>query len=250
MNYKESNASDIIELHVEDSGENIRDLEIEIGKLEEELKFEEARIRGMEAKIQGRFCIEIKRIQELSALYKKQKKAKKEKRLEQKKRGKNYREPIGLKKISTASSEKSVPENDDLAEMKRLYREAVLMVHPDKFINAPEEKCRLSKELTIQLIDIYQNGNIDELRNIHGHIISGNAMAYDPGRNEGSIPDPQALYNHLKKKRESVISDLNSARMSRIYQILSTYDDPMKFLDELALQFAIRISQLERRTRS
>jgi len=229
---------------------SIQRLEQEIASLEKELQRVESQIRVMESQIQSRFRTEILRIRELALLYKKQKLAKKEKRREQKKRGKNYREPAGLKKSTSATPLTAVSDVTDKQELKRLYREAVRQVHPDKFVNASEEKCRRSQELTVQLIDIYQSGNLDELKHIYHHIMSGNAMAHDTHNQRNCVPDSLAMYAYLEKKKDDLAAALNEAMQSRIYEVLTTYEEPLVFIDELAMQLSIRIRQLERRTRS
>lgn len=231
------------------SDDAIRGLELEIVSIEKELRDVECRMRTLESQIQARYHSEIVRIRELASIYKKQKFAKKEKRLEQKKRGKNYQEPTGLKKNKNTAQVPPAPDSNDTQELKKLYREAVLQVHPDKFVNHTDEISKRSQDLTIQLIDIYQSGDLEELKTMYHHIMSGNAMSNNLSDNT-SVPDPQAMRDYLIKKRNDLIAALNEAKDSRIYKVLITYDDPIKFIDELAAQLLIRIGQLERRTRS
>jgi hypothetical protein len=230
------------------SNDTTRLLEQEILLIEEELRNIEFKIRGFESQIQARYHNEIVRIRELASRYKKQKLLKKEKRLDQKKRGKNYREPTSLKKQMTPAQVISAPDTDDIKEIKKLYREAVLKVHPDKFANHNDEISKRSQELTIQLIDIYQSGDLKELKTLYHHIMSGNAMSENLS-DETNVPDPLAMREYLIKKRDDLIGELNRAKGSRLYEVLTTYNEPSKFIDELAAQLIIRIKQLERRTR-
>jgi hypothetical protein len=66
---------------------------------------------------------------------------------------------------------------------------------------------------------------------------------------ETNVPDPLAMREYLIKKRDDLIGELNRAKGSRLYEVLTTYNEPSKFIDELAAQLIIRIKQLERRTR-
>jgi hypothetical protein len=228
--------------------DTIRGLELEIASIEKELRDVECRIRTLQSEIQARYHHEIVLIRELASVYKKKKLAKKEKRLEQKKRGKNYQPPQGLKKSKNTTGVTSALESSDTQELKRLYREAVLQVHPDKFVNHTDEISKRSQDLTIELIDTYQSGDLEELKAIYHHIMSGNAMSSDQS-DKKSVPDPKAMHSYLIKKRNDLITELNEVKQSRIFEVLSTYDDPKKFIDELAVQLLIRIRQLERRTR-
>jgi hypothetical protein len=230
------------------SDNSIHRIELEIVSIEKELKDVECRIRVLESQIQARYHSEIVRIRELAKIYKIQKNAKKEKRLEQKKRGKNFQQPTGLKKSKNTEHVLSTPDSNDAHELKRLYREAVLQVHPDKFVNRTDEIGKRSQNLTIELIDIYQSGDLGALKHIYHHIMSGNAMSMDHS-DKSSVPDPQAMRDYLIKKRDDLIAMLKKTKDSRIYQVLLTYDDPMKFIDELAVQLLLRIEQLKRRTR-
>ena len=238
MNYSSSqNRSDTTRL-----------LEQEIILIEEELRNVETAIRGFESQIQARYHNEIMRIRELASRYKKQKLLKKEKRLDQKKRGKNYRESIHLKKNMSSAQVIFAPVTDDIKEIKKLYREAVLKVHPDKFANHTDEISKRSQELTIQLIDIYQSGDLKELKTLYHHIMSGNAMSENLS-DLTMVPDPLAMREYLIKKKDELTCELNRAKGSRLYEVLTTYNEPSMFIDELAAQLTIRIRQLERRTR-
>jgi hypothetical protein len=229
--------------------ESIRRLEQEISSFEEDLKIAESNIRTIRSQIQSRYHNEISRINELYSLYKKQKQLKKEKRLEQKKRGKNYKEPIGLKKSSKEKAAGSINTSSESDELKKLYREAVLQVHPDKFANHPEQMSKRSLELTIQLIDFYQSGDIEKLKHMHRHIMSGNALA---GHQEdtANVPDPTAMKEYLIQKRDTLVNELKEVKGSYFYQVFTTNNNVSAFIDNMAVQFYLRIKQLERRTRS
>src|SRR5688572_21057518 len=225
------------------------ELEKEIAFLEKELAKAEVEINTFTAQIRSRLYNQIKRIHELSALYKQQKNAKKAKRLEQKKKGKNYREP---QKFPTNLPDKpgtDIQAVTDQQELKRLYKEAIRHVHPDKFVNEDEAKTEKATALTTQLNDLYESGNLDELKGFHEHILSGNAMSHIPFKFE-SIPDPESMLAFLRKKKEELSKSLLEVKASELFKVLATYPEPLTFIDELKLQFEHKISQLEKRTRT
>lgn len=226
----------------------IHTLEQEIASLTHELKDIEYRVRGVETQIQLRYSTEIHRIRELGTLYKKQKKGKKEQRAQQKKRGKNYPQVAGLKEIPAPTQTTPTNSSPNKVNLKKLYREAMLQVHPDKFSNDTSEMHLRSQELTIQLIDIYQSGNLDLLRHFHSYIMSGNAIIAN-SREKNLIEDQQATYKYLLKEKENLLKTLQKTKESWIYEILATNMDPAQFMDDLSSQFSLRIHQLERRTR-
>lgn len=221
-----------------DSNESI---EKEIALLEKELRDIDTGIHTLQAQIHNRYRSEISRIHALNDLHKCQRKDKQEKRREQKKRGKNYKEP--QPRQDPAPHKKNTPHHTNHHIMKQLYREAIVQVHPDKFVNEPEEQCKRSQELTIKLIDIYQKGDIEQLKLFHRYILSGSAMSMS------SKIDTKAERQLLEKKRDDLLQAITEAKNSRFYEVLTTYTDPLRFIDELSGYFSQRIVQLEKRTR-
>jgi len=106
-------------------------LKAKIELLQSQLDEIEQKTTAFEAVLRSNLENQLIEEQELTILYKKIQQAKKEKRLNQKKKGKNYKEIIGLKVI--AESKVINTSEDEQKEKKRLYREAMLHVHPDKF---------------------------------------------------------------------------------------------------------------------
>lgn len=250
-NYKTDNSpiKPLIPCSTTNYKESICKLKQEIASFEEELRITESTIRSIKSQIQSRYYNEIVRINDLYTLFKKQKKLKKEKRLDQKKRGKNFKEPKVLKLNTKGKSQVSKSTSSDSHELKNLYREAVLQIHPDKFANHPDQMSKRSLELTIQLIDFYQNGDFKKVKQMHRHIMSGNAMS---GHQEDTskVPDPAALKEYLVHKRDTLFHELKDIKGSYFYQVFSTNNNLPGFIDSMAPQFFLRIKQLKRRTRS
>lgn len=220
-------------------------LKAQIEALGEELELIEQKTNAFETILRTSLTDELIEEQELRILYKKLQQAKKEKRLEQKKQGKNYKEPIGIKAIIKAKSDTS--NKEEQKEKKRLYREAMLHVHPDKF-SMDKEKIDLATEVTSQLIDIYRAGNLHELKLYHTHIFSGNALnqvidIYP----EGTKTILQDSY--LIKEKEQLEELLFTAKNRHTYKVLTEYPDPLLFVDELKVYYADKIAKLRRRTR-
>ena len=181
---------------------------------------------------------------ELTILYKAQKKAKKEKRLEQKRKGKNYKEPTGIVPIS----KKEVAEKTNQKEKKRLYKEAMLYVHPDKF-SMQENEQQKATETTTKLIEIYQNGSLEELEAFHAHIFSGNTTMNfnkDVSLIKKTTSNTTYLVNEVERLEKQLIDLLDSYT----YKVLTTYENPMSFVEELKAYYDDRIFKLRKRTRT
>lgn len=220
-------------------------LKDQIEALRKELELIEQKTNAFENILRTSLADEIIEEQELRILYKKLQLAKKEKRKEQKRRGKNYRETIGIQKV--IRQEKPVCKLNEQKEMKRLYREAMLQVHPDKF-SMQEDKIELATEVSSKLIDIYQTGNLNELRLYHAHIFSGNALNCQVDAEPmGTKIIPPDLY--LKQEKEQLEALLVAAKNRHSYKVLTEYPDPLLFIDELKFYYADKIAKLKKCTR-
>lgn len=220
-------------------------LKAQIQALKENLQAIEQETSVFEAKLRTILIDLIIEEQELSDLYRRMQKAKKQKRLEQKKRGKNYKEPLGIKRISK-SSEPNPTSKEEQKEKKRLYREAMLHVHPDKF-SMNEKKIDQATEITSKLIEIYRSGNLEELKLFHTHIFSGNALEETPKRINQTSSIGDDLYLILEK--ENLKQKLIQAKNRPTYQVLKNYKNPMSFADELKFFYEDRLCKLRKRTR-
>ncbi|MCE7992490.1 MAG: hypothetical protein HEP71_10930 [Roseivirga sp.] len=234
------------ELRLSDNQDKVLILKAQIKGLQEELRAVEQKTVTFENILRTELGSMLIEVQELTVLYKQQKQAKKTKRQEQKKRGKNYKAPVGLKSISQQPEIQSQKVEDK--EMKRLYREAMLHVHPDKF-SMQEEKMDLATEVTTRLIDIYQSGDLKALASYHRYIFSGNALeGVEHETVSGDMLGPKDDY--LEKEIERLEQELADAKKQQTYKVLTEYDDPLTFLEELRVYYRDRIAKLRRRTRT
>lgn len=217
-------------------------LKAKIALLQQELNDIEQKTNAFEAILRSHLTNELIEEQELTVLYKKVQLAKKEKRFAQKKKGKNFKDLEGLKVI--AKNNVNSTSEDDQKEKKRLYREAMLFVHPDKF-SMQGEKIDLATEVTTKLIQIYQTGNLAELQIFHTHIFSGNALMQLPEFSEKSDKEDAYLQNELLKLEKELLA----AKNKHTYKVLTEYENPLTFIDELKEYYQDRIFKLKKRTR-
>ncbi|WP_417799332.1 hypothetical protein [Tenacibaculum sp.] len=228
----ESKSDEISRLHG-----RIKNLEIEITSVETKLFPFEQSLRNAIADL-------LVEERELVVLYKKQKKAKKEKRLVQKRKGKNYKEPKEIVPVS----KKEIVEKINQKEKKRLYKEAMLHVHPDKFSMQENEQVKAT-ETTTKLIEIYQNGSLEELAAFHAHIFGGNTtICFD--KDISLIQKTTNSTSYLVKEVERLEKVLKDLLESYTYKVLTTYENPMSFVDELKAYYDDRVFKLRKRTRT
>ncbi|GGW27856.1 hypothetical protein [Arenibacter certesii] len=222
----------------------IQKLQDQINAIERELQEVVDRTLGFEKLIVAKLEDQIILEQELSLLYKQQKQAKKEQRKNQKQRGKNY-SPTSTLSLTTKEPT-PLRNKEEQQQKKRLYREAMLFVHPDKF-STQRDKLELATEITTQLIQIYEEGDLATLQAYHAHVFSGNTLL-------PSTPQPEKItgsgLDFLKMELARLQEALHLAKNKHTFKVLTEYKEPMDFLEELKAYYKDRISKLRRRTRT
>lgn len=219
-------------------------LQAEIDRVRMELNEVIEKTVAFENTLRSKLEDELIEEQELNILYKQQKKTKKEKRLAQKRRGKNYQEPTGIKTAENPSFHEKTPKEQE--HKKRLYREAMLQVHPDKF-SMQSEKLDMATEITTKLIEIYRSGDLATLKAYHAHIFS-NQNLLGPGIKPLTQTGSGLAY--LQMELKDIKKELDLAKSKYTYKVLMEYHNPMSFLDELKAYYKDRIKKLRKRTRT
>lgn len=232
----------------EDNNRDRISMQDEIATLKRELDDLSSKINAFETLLRSQLTHELIEAQELSVLYKAQKQEKKSKRLVQKKKGKNYVEPVGLKtqkqvQVSTVSNEV------DNKEKKRLYREAMLFVHPDKF-SINDDKIDLATALTTRLVEIYKNEDLATLKAYHAHLFSQTDLTKNTTHSFDKVELTASPDAYLIKEKEQLEKDIEALKSRHIYLVLTTYKDPSTFIVELRAYYQDRINKLRRRTRT
>ena len=212
--------------------------------LQQELEGIKKEIRNFEVLLRSHVSDLIVEAQELFILYKEIKKAKKIKRLEQKKRGKNYKEPKGLRIIS--KQKENVIPGEQQKEKRRLYREAMLHVHPDKF-HMSEIESDIATNVTSRLIEIYKTESLETLQAFHAHIFSGNTNVVLG--DAASKVEILSKDNYLQQEIEHLEKEIDLAKNDHLYKVITEYEDPLTFIDELKEYYEDRVFKLRKRTR-
>lgn len=216
-------------------------LKLRLSLLQKELDVIEFKTREFEAILRAHLTEEIILEQELTVLYKQQKTAKKQKRLAQKKQVKGK----GSALVATPQISQGTKKDEEEALRKKLYREAMLQVHPDKY-SMQEDKQDLASEMTTKLIELYTMGSIEDLQAFHRHIFSGHVL---------EVRDPSKIIeteegNYWEEEIRKVQELIDLAKQRHTYIVLSTYQNPMDFLKELQDYYEDRLFKLRRRTRT
>ena len=218
---------------IKSSGEDAS-LKLRLSELKKELEYIEFKTNEFEATLRAHLMDVIIEERELTVLYKQQKAAKKLKRLAQKHKAKGQESALQIKTPARISKARET----DKALRKKLYREAMLQVHPDKFL-LEEGKHELATEMTTQLISLYTTGSLAELEAFHKQIFSGQKLS--------AI---ESSDTQLLEEIERVKKEIEEAKAQHTYIVLSTYANPMDFLKELQAYYEDRLFKLRKRTRT
>ncbi|WP_281979731.1 hypothetical protein [Tenacibaculum mesophilum] len=229
---------------IDANSDAILNLEEKVKALKGKIEAIETKLFPFEQSLRNSIADLLIEERELTILYKAQKKAKKEKRLAQKRKGKNYKEPTGIVSVS----KKEEVEKVNQKEKKRLYKEAMLYVHPDKF-SMQENEQQKALETTTKLIEIYQNGSLEELEAFHAHIFGGNT-ALNFNKDITIVKKVTSNTTYLINQVERLEKQLTDLLDSYTYKVLTTYKNPMSFVDELKAYYDDRIFKLRKRTRT
>lgn len=197
-------------------------------------------IHEFETILRNNLTDEIIEIRELTLLYKKLKQTKKAKRLLQKQKGKNYKPKTGLQK--TSNNLKEAAHQSDQKELKRLYKEAMWRVHPDKFSmhDGLEEQATI---LTQQLIEIYQSGDLEQMKAFCSGILE-----VQPENEKVNLPKYDSI-TWLEMEKTKLEDAVENARSEHLYRILQEYENPMDYIRELKAYFDDKLFKLRKRTR-
>ena len=112
------------------------------------------------------------------------------------------------------------------------YREALLHIHPDKF-SMSESDTDIAHSTTTQLIEIFQNGNLEMLQAFHAHIFSGQVI--ESVKQLAFIKSETVHQNtYLEKEIKKLSVEVLRAKTRITYQVLLNYKEPMLFIQEFA----------------
>jgi Fe-S cluster assembly scaffold protein SufB len=135
---------------------------------------------------------------------------------------------------------------EEQKEKKKLYREAMLHVHPDKF-HLSEKETETATEVTSKLIEIYKTGSLETLQAYHAHIFEGNTNIVL--EDSASKIEVLSKDNYLQQEIERLEKDIAIAKDYHLYKVITEYENPLTFVDELKDYYDDRIFKLKKRTR-
>lgn len=222
-------------------------LKFEIELLDQELRELQQNLKPYENLIYEQLRNEFGQLATLSELHKKYTKDKKQKRQEQKERGKNYKAAKNL--IKANPKETNVSTNKDLikADLKKIYREAINKIHPDKISHKSDETAiYTATELTAQLNKLYKNGDLEDLKFFYYTLTDENLLKTNgPNKN---LP-ANDYYKLLIKEQQNLEAEIKALMDTSFFYYFNQNKKPQEFIDDLRERLLIKIKKLKKRTK-
>lgn len=132
---------------------------------------------------------------------------------------------------------------DQEADMKRLYREAVLMAHPDRFHHDPDKEAEANK-IMAELSDAFRKKDFQRVKALHEALKNGTAFSID-WKNAGDISQLQQLVEKLALRRNALLEEIRQTRSSESWKTLQDHPDPDAYAESLRAQLEHNIQILE-----
>ena len=121
--------------------------------------------------------------------------------------------------FETLNDRQQVLENEvDEASLKKQYREACVMAHPDKFFNDPAKQEKAT-ELMARLSAAYRNRDVELVREIWQSLRDGIAFGLDWNAPNDS-ETLQRIWDSLRQKKDDLLTFIENKQQSHLYQII------------------------------
>jgi hypothetical protein len=141
-------------------------------------------------------------------------------------------------------AEKIELDKDVAADMKRMYREAIFSIHPDKYYDDPERYARAT-ELTQQLIDAFKSSNYQRVKEIWERVKSGWIFDTDILKSDSW----EMLTEYLQRQRDKyslLLIRLNSLLSNEILLAVETYPEFQDYVEICKLQLMNNINHIKK----
>jgi hypothetical protein len=131
---------------------------------------------------------------------------------------------------------------DKQAEIKKIYREAVMMAHPDKFQDNPEKQTQ-ANHLMAELSKAYKLNDYEKVKSIWKKLKEGTAFSLVMD-DTTSLEQLEAYYHSLLAQKEALDRQIQSLEQSDDYKNWGKYRDDFNTFIEMVkedLQTKIRL---------
>lgn len=222
-------------------------LQAEIAALETEKSFWENAIASFERELRLRIQSVLLRYFELqerlAALKTKfsQKFADKENYENHKKNYQNFQHQLNDDN-ETKKKTLDLSENEEV-ELKKLFREAIFMSHPDRFSGDAEKEAQANK-ITAALNEAYKIKDLAKVREIWQALKDG--VAFELELENLSTERLQGFYEKLLKQRDELWEAMSILRKHELYDVILNKTNIDDFASDKKVQIELKISILQK----
>jgi hypothetical protein len=143
---------------------------------------------------------------------------------------------------ATEAKTKILDENQAL-DLKKLYREALFMSHPDRFSGDAEKEAK-ANEITAALNEAYQQKDLEKVRTIWQSLKDGVAFEIDFAT--ASKERLQAIYLKLLQQKAELLSALDVLKSNEYYDAIARKTDIFTYSENLKIQIELKINILQK----
>lgn len=144
------------------------------------------------------------------------------------------------------SKEKKTPKlaEEDENDLKKMYREAIMSIHPDRFNDDPEKLAK-ANEITARLTEAYKNKDIQTVREVWQAIKEGTIFGLDIG----VIDNEEILKRILDKlilRKNSLLLTIQSLKKNEFYGLGLKKQEWESYFESTKNQLNSNIEQLKK----
>jgi len=214
----------------------LRSLELQLNALENELVEAEKLVHEFlvrHTKELGTLIIELLELRRITAKTK-------EEKAEAEQDDQTYREGYEAHKDTV------IPEltNEEKKDLNKMYREASMLCHPDRFANESPEKQKHAEEMFKQLADAYRNNDTIKVQEILQKLKNG-ILSVDPANAPNKKDTLKVTLETMKNKAATITQKIKDLKVTEVYITAVSNTDWDEYFADAKTNFQKQIESLK-----
>jgi hypothetical protein len=133
---------------------------------------------------------------------------------------------------------------DNENEFKRMFKEAAMMTHPDKFLNEPDKQS-LANSIMTALNEAYSSKDFDAVKNIWQKLKLG--LTFGDWKQKSDFGLLSQVLDSLIAKIKTTQSEIENLKASEAYQTAARYKNNLEpYIDTLKSKLTLEINLLKK----
>lgn len=139
-------------------------------------------------------------------------------------------------------------DKDTEKKLKKMYREAIVLGHPDKFMHDPAKQQK-AQAIATELIAAYQRRDLSKVTEIWQLLKDGTAFGIDWSESKNE-DDWQKIYTRLRLRRDDLLREIALLEVDEIVVIYRQIGNFEKHFSDLRIQLEQDIKNLEKQLKT